>query len=113
MTELDFFDLYPSAEFRHREELEEGLDEGTWEFSSFTGGARNKVTGEVLLKAYGHKAEDPSCQPEQGFVDLLPQLESRANRIIEVWSFVGPDAYINVFIDQVDKTVLASVFTAA
>lgn len=113
MSDQNFFDLYPSSEFRHLKILKQGLDDNTWEFSSFTGGERNKVTGQILLKAYGAKFEDPSVPPEQGFGELVPKLEDASQSIIEVWSFVGPDSYINVFINQESKEVLASTETPA
>jgi|SaaInlStandDraft_1057018.scaffolds.fasta_scaffold08764_7 hypothetical protein len=113
MSEKSFFDLYPNSEFRHRAELKSGLEETSWDFSSFTGGERNKVTGQILLKAYGAKFEDPSVPAEQGFGELVPKLEEKSESIIEIWSFVGPQDYINVFIDQKTNEVLASVLTPA
>jgi hypothetical protein len=113
MSKRNFFDLYPNADFRHKEELENGLADGSWEFSSFTGGERNQVTGQILLKAYGAKFEDPSVSAEEGFGELIPKLEQKCDDIIEAWSFVGPDLYINIFVDQEKGEVLASVLTPA
>jgi len=113
MREKEFLNLYAEAAFRHREELIDGLREEIWEFSSFTGGPKNKVKGESLLKAYGRKAEDPTIPVEQGFGELRTALEKFLQSIIDVWSFVGPDHYINVFIAQETGEVLASVKTPA
>lgn len=110
MTTPEFIQQIGSVHFHHQDELLCGLDEASWSLSSYTGGEKNRVTGEQLMKAYGTKGNGPDA-PED-FKDLVDALLGELKTIVDVWSFCNESHFINVFIARTGQ-VLGAVKTPA
>ena len=114
----DFIDRYHACRFKYDKNLFEGLDREEFELSSFTGGAKNRMTAKMFGDIYGNKAKQLNGLKDEAsknllndLIDLCKNLAPLQNNIIDVWSFSSQQAFINVFIDRQKDTVVASVMT--
>ena len=114
----DFIDRYHAQHFKHDKLLFEGLDNGDFDLSSFTGGPKNRMTAKMFSDIYGNKAkqlnalkDERSKNLQNELIDLCKNLVPHQDKIIDVWSFSSEQAFLNVFVERSKDSVVASVLT--
>lgn len=118
MEAAQFLEQYQQTDFKYKEELTEGLSNGSWRLGSFTGGDINKMTATAFVTIYGKKAANLNQKKDvyskhlqDDLIDLCKTLEPHGESIIDVWSFTDDTSFINIFILREKNTVLCSVKT--
>jgi hypothetical protein len=103
----DFLDQCSGQNFDHSKDLLEGIENETFELSSFTGPPKNKMTAAQFTMVFERQLKTGG----EDLHNLHQNLSTMGDDIIDAWSFVGSDGYINVFTNRNSKQVVGAVRT--
>ena len=113
-----FLDRHGDDCFKYSEELMEGLEAGTWDLASYTGGQKNRMQAKNFVEIYGKKAQqlnqaddDYLKQLQNDLIDFCKNMNVLNDEIIDIWSFCNQHWYISVFVARSTKKVVASLKT--
>lgn len=118
MTKEDFLGQHGQESFKYSEELLEGLESGECEFTSYTGGEKNRMTGKAFVEIYGRKAknlnqsdDDYSKTLQDDLIDLCKVMEKLGDEIVDVWSFSDGPTFYSAFVPRSTGKVVSVVKT--
>ena len=114
----DFLADFGSEIFPHSEELLQGIEAGTWDLTSYTGGDKNRMQAKSFVEIYGKKAkqlnkasDDYSKELQNELIDFCKAMEKLGEEIIDVWSFSDDVSFISVFVGRESGKIVATLKT--
>lgn len=114
----DFLEEFGSEKFNHSEELFQGLEDGSWNLTSYTGGEKNRMQAKMFVEIYGKKAkqlnkddDDYAKVLQNELIDFCKAMEKLGEEIIDVWSFSNESFFISVFVVRQNGKIVATLKT--
>jgi len=113
-----FIEQHGNETFKYSDELFEGLDNESWDVTSYTGGEKNTMKAEAFKDIYGKKAknlnqkdDDYSKMLQNDLIDFCKTMDELGDEIIDVWSFSDGTWFLSIFVTRSSPKVAAVLKT--